>query len=352
MTQQDLQRQIKKRQFAEVYFLYGKEEFLLERSARNLALSALADGDPSFNYQIFWGSETKIDEIVSAANAFPFLSEKRVILVREADSLLKEKRLMEYVSNPNPTTVLILTASAPAKKTRSSKAKARVHSTDVFSYLQSRENAMKQDVTLEFKEMREPMLLAWIRGEFESRGMSIDQQGAMALMGMKGNSTGEIASEIEKILTAHPEKAAIDETDIVALLGATRQFDVFQLSDAVLSLDESKAQEILLRLLKTEQPGRIIFQLSRDISILWREYRVQRGQRSSEEEAYKLGLSFGWQLDKIRAHISKFHNEEYFERCFESILEADASLKTGSGRSEDVIMSTLIHQLAGRRASF
>ena len=346
MTQQDLQRQVKKAQFHAVYFFYGKEDFLLERAARKLAKDALGEGDPSFNYHVFWGTDFKnADEIINAANAYPFMSAKRVVLVREADPILKDKKLLDYASNPNPDTVLILTASAPAKKSKSSKAKARVNTTDLFSYLQSRSNAMGEDVTLEFKELRDAALLGWIEREFETRGVHIDQKAAIALQELKGNTTGEIASEIEKVVTALPGKQHIEETDITELLGASRQFDVFQLSQAVLSRDGKFAQEILLRLLKSDPPGRIIFQLSQDLSILWQLRNAPASRQSTNEEAYRFGLKGGWQLDKIRMHVSKFPSEEYFDRCFEDILEADAALKTGSGWNSDVIMSTLIHRL-------
>jgi DNA polymerase III delta subunit len=353
MTQQDLQRQIRKRQFAPVYLFYGKETFIIERTAKRLAMEILGTGDPAFNYQLFWGTEKKPEEmaadVVNAANAFPFLAEKRIVLVREADSVLKDPRMLAYVKNPNPDTVLILTASSPARKSKSSAAKARISSSDIFAYLQSRDNAMGQDVTLEFKELRDAPLLEWIVAEFEERGRKITREAAAILLDLKGNSTGEIASEIEKVLTALPDTNEIGQGHIEALLEQSRQFDVFQLTQAVLSRNEPAAQEIARRLLTSDGFGRIVAQLAKDLTALWQARMLPAG-RSTDEDARALGFASGWQLDKIRVHVPKFRGEEYFDRCFEHLLEADAALKTGAGKNPDIVLSVLIHRLTAPAA--
>ena len=351
MTQQDLKRQIAKRQFSPVYLFHGKEEFIMERTAKSLALAVLGDGDASFNYQIFWGTETKAAEIVNAANAFPFLSEKRVVLVREANQILKEPALVRYVQNPNPSTVLILTASTPTRKGRSS-ASAKAAASDVFAYLQTKTNSMQQDVTLEFKELRGAALQDWILAEFESYGKRITQPAAAILQELKGNATGEIATEVEKVVTTLPDIEVIDETHIEALLNETRVFDLFELTQAVLTRNEALAQEIAQRYLANEgsgAPGRLLYHLARDLSVLWQARQLPSSGRSTDEEGRRFGFASGWQFDKIRMHVPKFRGEEYFDHCFEHVLEADAALKTGKGKNPAVVLSALIHRLTARQ---
>jgi DNA polymerase III subunit delta len=351
MTQQDLQRHIVKRQFVPVYLFHGKEEFIMERTARALALAALGDGDASFNYHVFWGTEAKAADVVNAANAFPFLSEQRVVLVRDANPILKDAVLIHYVQNPNPSTVLILTASTPARKSRAASAKAAA--SDIFLYLQSRTNAVGQDVTVEFKELRDAAMVEWIIAEFERHGRHIARQAAIMLQDLKGNVTGEIATEVEKIVTALPDAATIEVAQVEALLNETRQFDVFELTQAVFARNAAEAQDIVQRILASEgsgATGRIIFQLARDLSILWQARSLPSSGRSTDEEARMLGVASGWQLDKIRAHVPKFRGGEYFDRCFAYLLEADAALKTGASKNPGVVLSTLIHRLTASDA--
>ena len=91
MTLQQLRAQIRSRSFFPLYYFFGDEDFLIEQESRALADAALADGDASFNLHVFWANENKAEEIISAANAFPFLSEKRVVIVHDADARAQDE---------------------------------------------------------------------------------------------------------------------------------------------------------------------------------------------------------------------------------------------------------------------
>ena len=346
MTLQELRTQIRKRAFHPVYYFYGEEDYLIEQEARVLADAALGDGDASFNLNLFWATETKAQEIIAAANAFPFLSEKRVVIVRDADRLLGEDVAAAYVQNPAPDTVFILTAAAlPKSAKRRGAGKQKKDITDIVAYLKSPQNRFGTDVTVEFKRLREPVMALWIKTEFQKHGKAISPAAIAVLQALKSDSTREIAGEIEKMHLALPDAAEISEDDVYSLLGMSKQYNLFQLSDAVFERNTAKALEILSVIASSEAPTLIVYHLSKQLAVLWQaRYLPPSRGRSTDEEARSVGVGMGWQLDNLKKFLPNFRNPDEFERLFEYLLEADLELKSQSTDPFSVL-SRLVYQL-------
>lgn len=344
MTDREIQRHITAKSFLPVYLLYGEEDFLLERTAKALVAGALGDSDPSFNLDLFRGTENKADEITVAANAFPFMGEKRVVYVRESDGLLKQPALAQYVRNPSTDTVLILCAGE-LKPPRPSRAKKPAATADVLSLLRAQEQAASpMAAVVEYKALRDADALQWIVKEIERGGKTISPEACTIFHALKGNSARDLSSEIDKLLVAVADRAAIGTEDIYDHLGTSRQYNVFELSNAVLERNAIRAQEIAQHLLRTEEPLMLVNTLWRQLSHLWRVRGYRFGNRVTDEDVRALGLIWAWQVDQYRKYSGNFPDHAYFERCFEYILDADASIKSQPG-DPAIIVTRLIAQL-------
>ena len=344
MTDRELQRHIATKSFLPVYLLYGEEDFLMERTAKAIMAAALGDSDPSFNLDLFRGTENKADEITTAANAFPFMGEKRVVSVRESDGLLKQPALAQYVRNPSPDTVLILCAGA-LKPPRPSRAKKPAATADVLSLLRAQEQSPSPAAAVvEYKALRDADALQWIVREIEREGKSITPEACTVFHALKGNNARELSSEIEKLLVAAADRNEIGSADIYDQLGASRQYNVFELSNAVLERDARRAQEITQHLLRSDEPLMIVNTLWRQISQLWRVRAYHFGNRVTDEDVRALGLVWAWQVEQFRKHAGNYRDNAYFDRCFEYILDADLSIKSQPA-DPGVVVTRLVAQL-------
>lgn len=345
MTERDLQQHIAKKNFLPVYLLYGEEEFLIERSAKRLIDAALDGCDPSFNLDLFRGSEQKAEEITVAANAFPFMGEKRVVYVRESETVLKQKALASYVQNPSRDTVLILCAGTlKPGRSRSKKASTAI---DILAYLlQSERGKDSPGCAIEFKNLKDAAAQQWIVRELEQRGKSIGPEACTVFHALKGNSTRELSSEIEKLIVALSEKTSVEVDDVYANLGASRQFNVFELSTAMFERNGRRAQEILQHLLISDEPLMIVNTLFRQLSLLWRVRSYRFSGRSTDEDARSLGAIWAWQIENVRNYVKYFPDTSYFESCFEYILETDIAIK-----SQPVDPAVAVTQLVARLTS-
>ncbi|MDH7515761.1 MAG: DNA polymerase III subunit delta [Bacteroidota bacterium] len=338
MTLQELHQLISRKEIPEVLFLYGEEEFLIERTVRAVRDAVLAGGDTVFNATTYWGSETTAAEIVATANAFPFHGERRFVLVKEATKILLDQKLASYVKNPSPDTVLVLTAETLPRKSTRGKQTADMFAVD---YLQSAQNRFGRDVTVELRRMTDSVAAKWVESEFSRLGKSITPRAAQLLQAMKGVSARELASEIEKIALAQTGVERIEEQHILDALKASRRYTVFDFSNAVFAREASQAIEIGLELVQHESPVMIIAHLSRQFSYLW---RIDEHGKPTDTEARRIGLTWGWQYAQMQKFRKNYTDPGTFEQVFAYLLAADIELKS-RGTDPATIISRLVCQI-------
>lgn len=367
MTAQDLKRQIAARSLLPLYYLYGAEDYLVERMTRALSAAALDGGDASFNLLVVWASdkpEKAAVPIIETAQAFPFLAARRVVIVRDAEKLPLSPPLLAYLRQPSPETVLIFAEAPPSTGQKARSRKKRAESS-VMAFLQSEQNGCGRDVTVEFRPLRDTALAAWIGQECEANGRSIDPPATSLLLELTGSSLRALASNIQKLVTAYPDSDVITRDIVREQLASTRVGDVFELGDLLLRRRPAEAQELAARLLETGDAVPIVASLAKTITTLWQlrvmpeaiaaSARAAEGASwgpatVSDDTARKLGYFAGWQLKEFVANIHHFADEAYFTRCFEHLLEADLLLKSRSTTDSRAVIAALIHRLTAPAA--
>ena len=109
MTYEQIIDNFKKKIYLPVYLLMGENtyhidkltDFILENFFEDEALK-------DFNLEILYGKDTTVDQIVALAKQYPMMSNYRLVIVKEAQSLNKIANLTPYVQNPQKQTVLVL----------------------------------------------------------------------------------------------------------------------------------------------------------------------------------------------------------------------------------------------------
>ena len=342
MTENDLQGHIRNANLLPVYFLHGEEDFLIERIIAVLREAALGDGDASFNVDVYYGSEHKAEDITAAANAFPVMAKRRVVIVKEAEKLFSSTALASYISGPAPETVLILVAENAGNSRKRTPAKQK-KAIDVQSALAQAEKRGDAGI-LEFKALKDSAALRWISDEFRASGKHIAAEACTIFHALKGNSARELSSEVEKIISALSDRDEVTADDVYYHLGASKQYNLFELANAMLSRDTSRSLEIGIRLLDNESLVGILALLTRQYISLWRVRAMQFHGRCTDEQARSAGLVWGWQVENLRSVLPKYRDPLYFERCFECLLMADISVKTQVS-NDAAVLTRLIYQL-------
>lgn len=112
---------IKSKKFPPVLLLYGKEYFLKDEGVQKLITAATEDISSDFDVENADAESHSQEQIVAMASAFPFVSERRVVIVKNAEKLAvpkskkKDERhsaFLKYIENPSPTTFLLCIADS------------------------------------------------------------------------------------------------------------------------------------------------------------------------------------------------------------------------------------------------
>ena len=332
-TYEDLRDALAHKQFSPVYLLYGEEEFLAEEAEDAIVNAALEGGERGFNLDILYGSDADVRDIVSHALSFPMMAERRVVVVRGLDKLAGKELLSGYIEQPSPTTSLVLITTKPDFRKKP------------FTTLKA------SGFLVECKPLYENQVPAWINRRIGKLKKTIDPEACTLLTAYVGSSLREVQNELDKLDVFVGDKKRITADDVRAVVGASKEFNVFELQRAIGSKDMRHSAEIMERMLEAgEAPVMITVMLTRYFSTLWKLHDLRRRGAPPNDLARAAGVN-PYFLKEYNAVLNLFTIEE-IERAFVFIASADERLKTTSADPKDVMHGLVLRLVRQQELAF
>lgn len=329
MTIAELRTAVRKKQFSPVYLLAGSEDFLIDESVRLIVDHALDPAMRTFNLDVMYGSKASARELVARASAFPMMSERRVVIVKESEKLGRtdadRELLASYVARPLESTLLIFISMEGDLRKKPF--------TDIRKYGE----------VVDCKSLQDRDVPMWIEGHAMQMGKTITPDAVSVLHTYVGNSLRVLHSELEKLSTYVGDRNEITADDVTAVVGATKGYTVFDLQDAVGAKDSRRALYILGKMMqRNESPQFIIVLLTRFFLNLWKIQEL-RMKRSPELEIATLTGIHHRYIGKHIGFQSNFTPGQ-IERAFRALLEADTTLKSTT-KDPKIVMEMLVYEL-------
>ncbi|MBZ0328170.1 MAG: DNA polymerase III subunit delta [Altibacter sp.] len=213
-----------------VYFLMGEEPYYIDGIAKFIENSVLSEEEKGFNQMVLYGRDVSIDDIVSSSKRYPMMADKQVVIVKEAQDLSRTiENLVSYVENPQPTTVLVICYKYKTLDKRKKLAKA----------------INKAGVLFESKKLYENQVPDWIRRVLAGRGFTITPKASQMLVEFLGNDLSKVNNELEKLQLILQPGAQITPQDIEENIGISKDFNNFELQNAIGEKDIKKAFVII-----------------------------------------------------------------------------------------------------------
>ncbi len=222
---------IRRGETATVYFLMGDETYFIDKIAQFIGENVLTEEERGFNQLIMYGKEVSVEDIIANAKRYPMMSDKQVIIVREAQHLARTiEKLTSYIEQPQPSTVLVICYK--------------------FSRLDKRKKLYKvllqsEAVVFESKKLYENQVADWIRKMLRSKGYAISHKAAALLVEHLGTDLSRINNELEKLQLVLPEKSEISPETIERHIGISKDYNNFELRKAIGEKDFLKATKIM-----------------------------------------------------------------------------------------------------------
>ena len=185
--------------------------------------------DKEFNQSFLYGKSTDVNVLINELKSFPMGSEKRLVVLKEAQEFKKLEALCPYFENPNPSTIFVICHKYKKYDSRKKSLKLIV----------------KQGAVFLSEKIREYQLNEWIQRYVTSRGFSLNSKATMLLNEFLGNDLGRIVNEVEKLSIIYPKGTALDEKHIEENIGISKDYNLFELTNAVAAQDIHKAYKII-----------------------------------------------------------------------------------------------------------
>lgn len=220
---------IKSGKVAPLYFLMGEEPYYIDKIADFIEDAILSEEEKGFNQTVVYGRDVSIEDIVSSAKRYPMMAERQVVIVKEAQELVKTiDRFDSYAENPTPTTVLVMCYKYKTLDKRKSVYK----------------NLKKNAVLFESSKLKDYQIPNWIERVLKGKGYGIEPKAAAMLAEFLGTDLGKISNELDKLAIILPKGTTINTRHIEDNIGFSKDFNVFELRKALGEGNRLKAFQI------------------------------------------------------------------------------------------------------------
>ena len=277
----EILRQIRERQFAPVYFLWGEEEYYIDMLAQAFDTQVLDETQKDFDYAVFYGQdvkkkETDLPTIMAGCKRYPVMSPRQLILVKEAQLIDRWDALEAYLKQPVPTTVLVFCYKYKKIDKRKS----------VFKLIE------KTGVLYEAVKLKDAQFASWITGYLQEKGLKIGRTALALLSESLENNLRLAANELDKLVLNVPAGTEVNEDHIERYIGINKEYNVFVLNRALAYGEYAKVRKIVNYLKKhlNEQPLMLILpQLYKYFSKVMLFHALQ-GRLGGSDLAARIGI--------------------------------------------------------------
>ena len=230
-----------------VYFLMGNEPYYIDKISEFIEENMLSEEEKGFNQQVLYGRDVTIEQISDNAKRFPMMAERLVIVVKEAQDLSRSiEKLVTYVENPQPSTVLVICYKYKTIDKRKKLYKA----------------LQKSGVVYESKKLYENQIGEWIRRVLSGKKYLIESKAAVMLVEFLGDDLSKISNELDKLMVVLPEGSTITASHIEENIGISKDYNNFELRKAVGERNVYKANMIINYFAKNQKANPIIVTIS------------------------------------------------------------------------------------------
>lgn len=220
---------IKKGNLKPIYFLMGEEPYYIDRISEFIEKNVLQEHEREFNQMVLYGKDVTIDDITAQAKRFPMMAEYQVVIVKEAQELVRTiDKLADYAKQPQPTTVLVLNYKYKKLDKRKAVYKA----------------IAKSGVIFESKKLYDNKVPDWIRRVLAGQGYTITPKASEMLVEYLGADLSKISNELDKLRIVLPKGTQIKPEHIEVNIGISKDFNNFELRKAIGSKNSFKAHQI------------------------------------------------------------------------------------------------------------
>lgn len=300
-----------------VFLFYGNEELMIKNKVDKLVNSIT---DNQYNINVYDMQVNNVSMAVQDALTPPFLSDNKVVIIKNPIFLTKSKSeiehnidmLMSYLDNPEETTYLIIDASGLKVE----------ESSTLFKKLKQ-----KAEVS-ETKELSQVEMKGWLKRKFALSNKDISDDALLTFFERIDWNLLTANNEFEKVVNFVGERNNITVRDIEQVVVKELETDVFKLTNA---LQDGNKQTIILLyqdLVKSgNDPVKLLALVSKTIKDTYNVCLMLEKGYKQIDIANTLGVSTGRAYYIIKS--ARTFKIDILEKLLLKLHTLDYQIKTG-----------------------
>lgn len=230
MTFEQILSDIHSKKYAPVYFLMGEEPYFIDVISDTIEEEVLDETEKAFNQIVVYGRDVDIDTVANHAKSFSMMGGYMVVIVKEAQDIKNIEDFEKYLEVIPPTTILVF----DYKYKKLDKRRAL-----------SKKIEKMGGVLFESKKLYESNIPGWIQNYLAGKGYAITPKATQMLTDFLGTDLHKVRNELDKLIVALPKQKKIDDVDVERNIGISKDFNVFELQNALGRRDAVKAMQIV-----------------------------------------------------------------------------------------------------------
>lgn len=318
-------KEIEQGVFHNLYLLHGTETYIIDDAIKKITRGVLSEDDMEFNLSQYDLDETPIQEAIDDAETLSFMSDKKVVIVKNPIFLTgsKDKSKVEhnldgfetYVKDPNPNTVFIIVA--PYEKLDKRKKLTKL--------------LTKEAAVIEATAFSERNAEKWIREKTREMNLPITEGAIGRLLQNVGSNLLMLDNELNKMAIYINEGESITEETIDEMVAKTLEQNVFTLVEKVTTRKLDDAFTILYDLLRqNEEPIKILALLLRQFRIIFQSKILLQNGVPQNQIAKQLKLHP--YAVTVAMNQGRQYEVEELKEILRTLSELDYKMKTGGNK--------------------
>ena len=332
MDQKEFSFSLARHTLPAVLLFEGDEEHLKQDALSALRKALLPEGLEEMNELVL--DDPSADQLIAAAETIPFMAEKRLVIIRDYPALTgraeADEKVVSYLSSvPGSTQLLFYCTGKPDGRKK------------IYTVIK------KTGGIVTFSPLKGVELTHFVTDAFRQLDKQCDDRTAEYLIFTVGSDTGMLQSEICKIASFASDRSDIMAADISALATPSTECTVFQMVDAVVAGQNSKALKLLRnQLLAGTDRMTVLSMLLRQYRLLQHIKIMQYEKKSRDYIRSTLGVP-PFAVEQYMRQASSYTGGQV-KRAVSACFDAEYAIKSGRMQADGGVETLVLRLLTLR----
>lgn len=219
---------IKAKRLSPLYLLHGEEPYFIDLITEAFLAEVLTEDQKEFDLTVMYGKDTDVNTLVSVVKRYPMMSPFHLVILREAQDMKNLEQMEALFTQPVQSTVLVISYKG--------KIDGRKKWVKAFA---------KNGKAFLSEKVKDWDLGKWVMKEAKAKGLQMDVKAGEMLVEFVGDDLSRMSHNLDKLSMMAKKGEKVDAELVEKVIGVSKEYNIFELQDALMNRDAYKAQRIV-----------------------------------------------------------------------------------------------------------